>query len=190
MWFSTPGDIIAPFRPGFNFSPLRGGIGISEYQDSSIASFFPHRTPATQSAALNSIYRPAAERNKYKMHPVLPLPVHFPHYPIPPETAQPAIEKAHRNSVRITVDLWHSLYISARLSYVSPTAIRSCRQAGIVPCHKFEKGRFHRGGAAGRGGKRFSHRGYPIAALGGFMMIVFQPPQCYRSNSRSAPCRG
>ena len=33
-------------------------------------------------------------------------------------------------------------------------------------------------------------RGYPIASLGGFMMIVFQPPQCYRSNSRSAPCRG
>ena len=52
------------------------------------------------------------------------------------------------------------------------------------------QGHDHRGGAAGRGGKRFSQRGYPIASLGGFMMIVFQPPQHYRSSSRSAPCRG
>ena len=55
---------------------------------------------------------------------------------------------------------------------------------------KLGQGHDHRGGAAGRGGKRFSQRGYPIASLGGFMMIVFQPPQCYRSSSRSAPCRG
>ena len=41
-----------------------------------------------------------------------------------------------------------------------------------------------------RGEKRFLRRGYPIIVLGGFMMIVFQPPQCYRSSSRSAPCRG
>ena len=40
------------------------------------------------------------------------------------------------------------------------------------------------------GRKRFLRRGYPIIVLGGFMMIVFQPPQCYRSSSRSAPCRG
>ena len=41
------------------------------------------------------------------------------------------------------------------------------------------------GAGTGRRGKRLSGK-----ALGGFMMIVFQPPQCYRSNSRSAPCRG
>ena len=55
---------------------------------------------------------------------------------------------------------------------------------------KLGQGRDHRGRAAGRGRKRFSQRGYPIAALGCFMMIVFQPPQHYRSSSRSAPCRG
>ena len=54
---------------------------------------------------------------------------------------------------------------------------------------KFGEGHDHRGGAAGRG-ERFLRRGYPIIVLGGFMMIVFQPPQCYRSSSRSAPCRG
>ena len=48
---------------------------------------------------------------------------------------------------------------------------------------KLGQGHDHRGGAAGRGGKRFSQRGYPIASLGGFMMIVFQPPQRYRSSS-------
>ena len=39
-------------------------------------------------------------------------------------------------------------------------------------------------------GKIELEKGYPIIVLGGFMMIVFQPPQCYRSSSRSAPCRG
>ena len=55
---------------------------------------------------------------------------------------------------------------------------------------KLRQGHDHRGGAAGRSGKRFLRRGYPIAPLGGFTMIVFQPPQCYRSSSRSVPCRG
>ena len=55
---------------------------------------------------------------------------------------------------------------------------------------KLGQGHDHHGGAAGRGEKRVLRRGYPIIVLGGFMMIVFQPPQCYRSSSRSAPCRG
>ena len=56
---------------------------------------------------------------------------------------------------------------------------------------KLGQGHDHRGGAAGRGRKRFPRRGYPITVLGcSSMAIVFQPPQHYRSSSRSAPCRG
>ena len=39
-------------------------------------------------------------------------------------------------------------------------------------------------------GRRILILDEPTSGLDGFMMIVFQHPQCYRSNSRSAPCRG
>ena len=55
---------------------------------------------------------------------------------------------------------------------------------------KLGQGHDHRGRSCRQGRKAILRRGYPIAVLGGFMMIVFQPPQRYRSSSRSAPCRG